>query len=117
MQHHQRFGGPFLPEQQISQGLAQADVTRVLAVQRPQLLDHLGPLADDVAANAQVFKRCVEIRRVIAEQLLENRGGFVRSACGGKQAGLLQGLLALRVLQFHQALGLAQCCRIGSDGL
>ena len=56
-----------------------------------------------------------EIRRGIAKQALEDRHSLFRTTRGGKQPGLLQIFLALRVLQLHQALGLTQRRRIRSD--
>jgi len=106
LQYGQGFGGAVFPKQQVGQGLAQTDVAGVLFVQDLQLLDDLGVLARDVAADAQVFQGRGEIRRVIAEQLFENRRRFIRSAGSGVQPCLLQVLLALRVLQLHQALRL-----------
>lgn len=62
----------------------------------------------DAAADAQVFQGRGEIRRVIAEQLFENRRRFIRSAGSGVQSCLLQVLLALRApASSGSALGVA----------
>jgi len=117
LQDDQGFWRPVFAKQQVGQGLTQAGIARVLLVEGTQLLDNLRPLALDIAANTQVFQCRGEIRRGIAKQALEDRGGLFRAAGSGKQARLLQVFLALRVLQLHQALGLTQCRRIRGDTL
>ena len=115
IEHRQGFCGTVFPEQQINQGLAQTGVTGVLAVQGAQLVNHLGPLAGDIAANAQVFERGGEIRGRIAKQAFKHRAGLFRTSGSRQQARFLQRLLVLRVLQLHQALRLSQGGGVGRD--
>ena len=106
LQHGQRLGRALFSEQQIDQGLSQTGVAGVLAVEGAQLLNHLGPLAGNVAANTQVLQRRGKVRRGVAKQLFKNGCRLFRAPRSGEQSRLLQGFLTLRVLQLHQALGL-----------
>ena len=112
VQHCQRFGIAFFPKQQVGQGLAQADVAGVLHIQGFQLLDGARTLPGDIAANAQVFQSSGKVWRGIAKQLFKNGRRLFRATRSGIQTRLLQLLLGLRVLQFHQILCLTQCQRV-----